>query len=120
MTNSINKVILLGNVGKTPEIRSFENGNKCINFNVATNESWKDKETNETKSKTEWHKVVIFNHGLVEIAEKYLKKGSKVYIEGSLSTRKWQDKTGGERYSTEVILNNSSCNMVLLNGKQDD
>lgn len=113
----INKVILVGNLGKDPEFRSLQNGNEVCNFSVATTESWKDKNTGERKSKTEWHNVVIFNAGLVKLA-KYLKKGSKVYVEGQLQTRKWQDKQGNDKYTTEVVLQ-INARMQLLDSKQD-
>jgi single-strand DNA-binding protein len=113
----INKVILVGNLGKDPEFRSLQNGNEVCNFSVATTESWKDKNTGERKSKTEWHNVVIFNAGFVKLA-KYLKKGSKVYVEGQLQTRKWQDTQGNDKYTTEVVLQ-INARMQLLDSKQD-
>src|SRR3979490_943203 len=106
MAGSVNKVILVGNLGKDPEIRRTQDGRPIANLSVATSESWRDKATGERKEKTEWHRVVIFNEGLCRIAEQYLKKGSKVYLEGSLQTRKWQDKDGQDKYSTQVVLQN--------------
>ena len=104
MAGSVNKVILIGNLGADPEIRTFGNGGKVCNLRIATSENWKDKNSGERKEKTEWHTVAIFQEGLVRIAEQYLKKGSKVYIEGALQTRKWQDQSGADKYSTEVVL----------------
>ncbi|HCE07081.1 MAG TPA: single-stranded DNA-binding protein [Oxalobacteraceae bacterium] len=113
---SVNKVILVGNLGKDPEVRRMASGDPVVNLSVATSESWKDKATGEKKEKTEWSRVVIFNKNLAEIAEKYLKKGSKVYIEGSLQTRKWTDKDGVEKYSTEVVLQGFNGTIVMLGG----
>src|SRR5262249_49183682 len=104
MSGSVNKTILVGNLGKDPEIRSFQNGGRAASFSVATSESWKDKDTGERKERTEWHRVFILNDGLVGVTEKYLKKGAKVYVEGRLETRKWTDRDGIERYSTEIVL----------------
>ena len=104
MAGSVNKVILIGNLGRDPEVRSFQNGGKVCNLRIATSENWKDKNTGERREKTEWHSVAIFQEGLVRIAEQYLRKGSKVYIEGQLQTRKWQDQSGQDKYSTEVVL----------------
>ena len=104
MTGSLNKVTLIGNLGKDPEIRSFQNGGRAASFSIATSETWKDKQTGERKERTEWHRISILNDGLVSVAEKYLKKGAKVYLEGQLETRKWTDKEGQDRYSTEVVL----------------
>ena len=104
MAGSVNKVILVGNLGKDPDIRSMQTGARVANLSIATSETWKDKQSGERKEKTEWHRVVIFNDNLVNIAERYLKKGSKVFIEGQLETRKWTDNTGAEKYSTEVVL----------------
>ena len=104
MAGSVNKVILVGNLGRDPEVRSFQNGGRVANLRIATSESWKDKSTGERKDRTEWHNVDIFNERLVDVAEKYLKKGAKVYIEGQLETRKWQDKEGQDRYTTSVVL----------------
>jgi single-strand DNA-binding protein len=119
MAGSLNKVCLLGNLGADPESRSFSNGGKVVNIRIATSESWKDKSSGERKEKTEWHSVAIFNDGLVGVAEKYLRKGSKVYIEGALQTRKWQDQAGADRYSTEVVLQGFGSVLILLDGKQD-
>ena len=113
MAGSINKVILVGNLGGDPEVRHSQDGNKIVTFNVATSESWKDK-SGERKDRTEWHRVVIFSPGLAEVAEKYLKKGSKVYVEGQLRTRKWQDASGADRYSTEIVLSGFNAYMIML------
>ena len=107
MAGSVNKVILVGNLGKDPESRSFQNGGKVVSFSVATSENWKDRTSGERKEKTEWHNVSIFSEGLARVAEQYLKKGSKVYLEGQLQTRKWQDQSGQEKYTTEVVLRDS-------------
>jgi single-strand DNA-binding protein len=118
MAGSVNKVILIGNLGADPEIRSMNDGRKIANLRIATSENWRDKATGERREKTEWHRVVIFSEGLARIAEQYLKKGSKVYIEGQLQTRKWQDKeTGADRYSTEVVLQNFNSTLTMLDGK---
>ncbi|MGD9650602.1 MAG: single-stranded DNA-binding protein [Dongiaceae bacterium] len=117
MAGSINKVILVGNLGRDPESRTMNNGGKVVNLSIATSESWKDKASGERKEKTEWHRVVIFNDRLGEVAEKYLKKGSKVYIEGQLQTRKYQDKDGQEKYTTEVVLQNFRGELTMLDGK---
>ena len=114
MAGSVNKVILVGNLGKDPEVRRMQNGNPVVNFSVATSESWRDKATGERKEKTEWHRVVIFSEGLAKVAEQYLKKGSKVYIEGALQTRKWTDQGGVEKYSTEVVLQNFNSTLTML------
>lgn len=114
---SLNKAVLIGNVGKTPEIRTTQDGRKIANFSLATSESWKDKNTGERKSKTEWHNIVIFNPGIIGIVETYVKKGSKLYIEGSLHTRKWQDKKGIDHYTTEVVLQAFNCTLQLLDSK---
>jgi single-strand DNA-binding protein len=114
MAGSVNKVILIGNLGADPEIRRTQDGRPIANLRVATSESWRDKATGERKEKTEWHRVVIFNEGLCRIAEQYLKKGSKIYLEGSLQTRKWQDKDGHERYSTEVVLQGFNSQLTML------
>src|SRR5437870_9935088 len=114
MAGSVNKVILVGNLGKDPEVRRMQDGRPIVNMSVATSESWRDKATGERKEKTEWHRVVIFNEGLAKIAEQYLKKGSKVYIEGQLQTRKWTDQQGVERYSTEVVLQNYNSVLTML------
>lgn len=117
MAGSVNKVILIGNVGKDPEVRSFNNGGKVCNFSIATSESWKDKQTGERKEKTDWHNVAVFNEGLVGIIERYVKKGSKVYVEGALKTRKWQDRDGNDRYTTEVVLQGFNGNLTLLDSR---
>lgn len=111
---SLNKVMLIGNLGKDPEIKTTHDGKKIGNLTVATSESWKDKNTGQKQEKTEWHRVVIFNEGLCGVAEKYLKKGSKVYIEGSLQTRKWTDQAGQEKYSTEIVLQGYGCALTML------
>ena len=114
MAGSVNKVILIGNLGADPEIRKTQDGKPIANLNIATSESWRDKNSGEPREKTEWHRVVIFNEGLAGIAEKYLSKGSKVYIEGALQTRKWQDKDGQDRYSTEVVLQGFGGTLTML------
>lgn len=115
--SSINKVCLLGHVGKEPEIRSTQNGDKIANFSLATSERWKDKSSGERKEKTEWHRVVIFSEPLCKIAEQYLKKGAKVYLEGALQTRKWTDQAGVEKYSTEIVLQAFNSTLTMLDGK---
>jgi single-strand DNA-binding protein len=117
MAGSVNKVILVGNLGKDPEIRRTQDGRPIANLSVATSESWRDKATGERKEKTEWHRVVIFNEGLCKIAEQYLKKGAKVYIEGALQTRKWTDQAGIEKYSTEVVLQGFNSTLTMLDGR---
>ena len=117
MAGSVNKVILIGNLGRDPEVRSFQNGGKVCNLRIATSETWKDRNTGERREKTEWHSVAIFQEGLVRIAEQYLKKGSKVYIEGQLQTRKWQDQSGADRYSTEVVLQGFNGTLTMLDGR---
>jgi single-strand DNA-binding protein len=117
MAGSVNKVILIGNLGKDPEIRRTQDGRPIANLSVATSESWRDKATGERKEKTEWHRVVIFNEGLCKIAEQYLKKGAKVYLEGALQTRKWTDKDGVEKYSTEVVLQGFNSQLTMLDGR---
>jgi single-strand DNA-binding protein len=117
MAGSVNKVILVGNLGKDPEIRRTQDGRPIANLSVATSESWRDKTTGERKEKTEWHRVVIFNEGLCKIVEQYLKKGSKVYLEGALQTRKWTDKDGHDKYSTEVVLQGFNSNLTMLDGR---
>ena len=117
MAGSVNKVILLGNLGKDPDIRSTQSGSKLASFSIATSKRWKDKQTQEYKDKTEWHKVVVFGEGLVDIIDKYVKKGSKIYIEGELQTRKWQDQNGNDRYTTEVILQGFNSTLTLLDNK---
>ncbi len=117
MAGSVNKVILIGNLGRDPEVRSFQNGGKVCNLRIATSETWRDRNTGERKERTEWHSVAIFQEGLVKVAEQYLRKGSKVYIEGQLQTRKWQDQSGQDRYSTEVVLQGFSGTLVMLDGR---
>lgn len=117
MAGSVNKVILIGNLGKDPEIRSTQDGREIANLTVATSESWKDRNTGERKEKTEWHRVVIFNEGLVGIAKNYLKKGAKVYLEGSLQTRKWTDQSGQEKYTTEVVLQGFGSALTMLDSR---
>ena len=117
MAGSVNKVILVGNLGKDPEVRRMTSGEPVVNLSVATSESWRDKASGERKEKTEWHRVVIFNKNLAEVAEKYLKKGAKVYVEGQLQTRKWTDKDGTEKYSTEVVLQNFRGELTMLDGR---
>src|SRR3954454_20824898 len=116
MAGSVNKVILVGNLGRDPEIRSTQDGMRIANLNLATSESWRDKMSGERKEKTEWHRVVIFNERLTELAEKYLRKGSKVYVEGALQTRKWTDNAGVEKYSTEVVLTRFKGELTMLDG----
>ena len=118
MAGSVNKVILVGNLGRDPESRSFQNGGKVVNLRIATSDSWKDRNTGERKEKTEWHSVAIFNEGLANVAERFLRKGSKVYIEGQLQTRKWQDQQGQDRYSTEVVLQGFNSVLTMLDGPQ--
>jgi len=117
MAGSVNKVILVGNLGADPEVRRTQDGRPIVNLRVATSESWRDKATGERKEKTEWHRVVIFSEGLCRVAEQYLKKGSKVYLEGQLQTRKWQDQQGQDRYSTEVVLQGFNSNLTMLDGR---
>jgi len=117
MAGSVNKVILVGNLGRDPEIRRTQDGRPIANLSVATSETWRDRNTGERKEKTEWHRVVIFNEGLCKIAEQYLKKGSKIYLEGQLQTRKWQDKDGVEKYSTEVVLQGFNSALTMLDGR---
>lgn len=119
MAGSVNKVILVGNLGADPEIRNLPSGGKVVNLSVATSENWKDKNTGERREKTEWHRVVIFSEGLARVAESYLKKGSKVYLEGQLQTRKWQDQSGADKYSTEIVLQGFNSNLTLLDGRGD-
>ncbi len=113
----VNKVILVGNLGKDPETKEFGNGGRVVKFSLATSETWRDKNSGERREKTEWHNVVIFNEGIGKIASQYLKKGSKVYLEGSLQTRKWQDQSGADKYTTEVVLQNFNSNLTLLDGR---
>ena len=117
MAGSVNKVILVGNLGADPEIKRTQDGRPIANLRIATSESWRDKNTGERKDKTEWHRVVIFSEGLCRIAEQYLKKGAKVYIEGQLQTRKWTDQSGAERYSTEVVLQGFNATLTMLDGR---
>ncbi len=119
MAYSINKVTLVGNVGNEPDVKTFQNGNKVVNLSLATSERWKDKETGEQKSSTEWHRIVIFNTIFITLAEKYIKKGSKIYIEGQLQTRKWQDSSGVEKFSTEVVLQNYRGELLLLDRQEN-
>jgi single-strand DNA-binding protein len=119
MAGSVNKVILVGNLGADPEARNFPNGGKVVNLRIATSESWRDRNTGERKERTEWHSVAIFNENLAKIAEQYLRKGSKVYIEGQLETRKWQDQSGADRYTTEVTLRAFRGELTLLDGRND-
>jgi single-strand DNA-binding protein len=117
MAGSVNKVIIVGNLGRDPEVRSFPNGGKVVNLNIATSETWRDKASGERKERTQWHAVAIFNEALGKIAEQYLKKGSTVYIEGQLETRKWQDQSGADRYTTEVVLRQFRGELTLLGGR---
>ena len=119
MAGSINKVILVGNLGADPKVSNTQSGAKIVNLNVATSDTWRDKLSGERKDRTEWHRVVIFNPQLAEVAERYLHKGSKVYLEGQLQTRRWEDSNGQERYTTEVVLQNFNGNLVLLDAKGD-
>jgi single-strand DNA-binding protein len=119
MAGSVNKVTLIGNLGADPEVRSFANGGKVVSLRIATSETWRDKESGERKERTEWHSVAIFNEGLAKIAEQYLRKGSTVYIEGQLETRKWQDQSGADKYTTEVVLRQYRGELTLLGGKPD-
>lgn len=116
MAGSVNKVIIVGNLGRDPESKTFQNGGKVVNLRIATSDSWKDKNTGEKKESTEWHSVAIFNEGLANVAERYLRKGSKVYIEGALKTRKWQDASGNDRYSTEIVLQGFNSVLTMLDG----
>ncbi|MFL9840037.1 single-stranded DNA-binding protein [Sphingomonas sp. ST-64] len=116
MAGSVNKVILVGNLGRDPESRSFSNGGKVVELRVATSESWKDRNSGERKERTEWHTVKLFSEGLANVAERYLRKGSKVYLEGQLQTRKWQDQQGQDRYSTEIVLQGFDAKLVMLDG----
>tara|TARA_B100001175_G_C19323750_1_gene549039 strand:- start:5 stop:484 length:480 start_codon:yes stop_codon:yes gene_type:complete len=119
MAGSVNKVILLGNLGRDPDIRSMQSGSKMASFSIATSKRWKDKSTQEQKEKTSWHNIVVFGDGLVDIVEKYVKKGSKLYIEGELQTRKWQDKDQNDRYTTEIVLQGYNCNLTLLDSRNN-
>jgi single-strand DNA-binding protein len=120
MSASLNKATLIGHLGKDPEIRTFQNGGRAASFSIATSESWKDKATGERQERTEWHRVSILSEGLIKLAEKYLKKGAKVYVEGKLETRKWTDKDGRENYTTEIVLRPYSGELFLLDARKDD
>ena len=117
MAGSVNKVILVGNLGRDPEVRNLQDGSPVVNFTLATNESWTDRATGERRDRTEWHRVVIFNARLADIAQKYLRKGSKIYVEGALQTRKWSDQSGAERYTTEVVLRGFRGELTMLGGR---
>lgn len=119
MASSVNRVILVGNLGRDPEIRVMQNSKKVCNLSIATGESWKDKSTGERKERTEWHRVVIFNEGLINVAERYLRKGSKVYLEGQIETRKWTDQSGVEKYTTEIVLRPYRGELTMLDSKGD-
>lgn len=119
MSGSVNKVILIGNLGRDPEVRTFQNGGKVCNLRIATSETWKDRNTGERRERTEWHTVAIFSEGLVRVAEQYLRKGSKVYLEGKLQTRKWQDQSGQDKYSTEIVLQGFDSTLVMLDGRSE-
>jgi single-strand DNA-binding protein len=119
MAGSVNKVILVGNLGRDPEVRTFQNGSKVVNLRIATSETWRDKASGERKEKTEWHSVAIYSEPLARIAEQYLRKGSKVYVEGALETRKWQDQSGADRYTTEIVLRPYRGELTLLDGRGD-
>lgn len=119
MSGSVNKVILIGNLGRDPEIRTFQNGGKVANLRIATSESWKDRNSGERRERTEWHSVVVMSEGLVNVVERFLKKGSKIYVEGQLETRKWQDQSGQDRYATEVVLRNFGGTLQMLDGRSD-
>ena len=118
MAGSVNKVIIIGNLGRDPEVRSFQNGGKVVNLRIATSETWRDRNTGERKERTEWHSVAIFNENIAKVAEQYLKKGSKVYVEGALETRKWQDQSGQDRYTTEVVIRPYRGELTLLDGRE--
>ena len=119
MAGSVNKVILIGNLGQDPEVRTFQNGGKVVNLRIATSETWKDRNTGERQERTQWHSVAIFSEPLARVAEQYLRKGSKVYVEGQLETRKWQDQSGQDRYSTEVVLRPFRSELTMLDGRGD-
>ena len=119
MAGSLNKVLLIGTLGNDPEIRTTQDGRSVVSFSLATSDTWRDKNTNERKERTEWHRVVIFNEGLSKVVEQYVKKGSRVYLEGQLQTRKWQDQSGQERYTTEIVLQNYSGNLTILDSLTD-
>ena len=118
MAGSVNKVILVGNLGKDPEVRNAQNGSKIVNFTLATSDTWNDKASGERKERTEWHRVVVFNERIADVAERYLKKGQKVYVEGSLQTRKWTDQSGQEKYTTEVVIDRFRGEMTMLSGRE--
>lgn len=118
MSGSVNKVILIGNLGADPEVRSFQNGGRVCNLRIATTETWKDRNSGERQERTDWHNVAIFSDGLVGVAERFLKKGSKIYVEGQLRTRKWQDQSGQDRYTTEVVLQGPGATLTMLDGRQ--
>ncbi len=120
MAGSLNKVMIIGNLGADPEIRTMSSGDKVANFSIATSERWKDKDTGEKQERTEWHRVVVWNQGLVKVIESYLKKGAKIYIEGQLETRKWTDDSGNDRYMTEIVLRNYRGELHMLDGKKSD
>jgi single-strand DNA-binding protein len=120
MAGSVNKVILVGNLGRDPEVRTMQNGGRVANLSLATSETWRDRQSGERREKTEWHRVVIFNENLVDVAEKYLRKGSKIYVEGQLQTRKWQDQSGQDRYTTEVVLQRFRGDLTMLDGRRDE
>lgn len=120
MAGSVNKVILVGNLGRDPEVRSFPNGGKVCNLRIATSETWRDKQSGERREKTEWHSVAIFSEPLIRVAEQYLRKGSKIYVEGQLETRKWQDKDGNDRYSTEVAMRPYRSELTMLDGRNEN
>ena len=119
MAGSVNKVILVGNLGRDPEVRNTQDGRKVVNLSLATSESWRDRQSGERKERTEWHRVVIFNENLAEVAEKYLKKGAKIFIEGQLQTRKWTDQSGAEKYTTEIVLQRYRGELTMLDGRGD-
>lgn len=119
MAGSVNKVILVGNLGRDPEVRNTQDGSKIVQLSVATSEAWKDKATGERKDRTEWHRVIVFNERLAEICEKYLRKGSKIYLEGQLQTRKWTDNSGQDRYTTEIVLQRYRGEVTMLDGRND-
>lgn len=119
MAGSVNKVILVGNLGADPEVRRTQDGRPIVNLSVATSETWRDRNSGERREKTEWHRVVIFNEGLCKVAEQFLKKGAKIYLEGQLQTRKWQDQSGQDKYSTEVVLQNFNSSLVMLDGRSE-
>lgn len=119
MAGSVNKCIIVGNLGADPDVRSLQSGDKVVNLSVATSETWKDRQTGERKERSEWHRVVIFNENLAKVAEQYLRKGSKVYLEGQLQTRKWQDQNGQDRYSTEIVLQRYRGELTMLDGRSE-